>query len=132
LFLDGIAGLERLAVEPERVVLFMTAVSNELRGLGVTALFTDEADLLGPGDLPLGGLRLREASGLSDSVVVMRFVELGTRLERVISVLKVRDSNFQHRLRGYTIAAGGIAVDADSARAEAILAEALGQRVREG
>ena len=132
LFLDGIAGLERLAVEPERVVLFMTAVSNELRGLGVTALFTDEADILGPGDLPLGGLRLREASGLSDNVVVMRFVELGTRLERVISVLKVRDSNFQHRLRGYTIAAGGIAVDADSARAEAILAEALGQRVREG
>jgi len=132
LFLDGLAGLAKLAVEPERVVHVMAALSNELRGLGVTTLFTDEADLLGPGDLPFGGLRLREVSGVSDNVVVMRFVELGTRLERVISVLKVRESDCQHRLRGYTIAAGGIAVDGDCARAGVIRAEALAQRFREG
>jgi circadian clock protein KaiC len=132
LFLDGLTGLQKLAAEPGRVVHFMAALSNELRGLGVTTLFTEEADLLGPADLPLGGLRLREASGVSDNIVVMRFVELRTRLERVVSILKVRDSDFQHRLRVYTIGAGGIAVDKDSERAEAILAEALGRRVREG
>lgn len=131
LFLDGRIGLEKLALEPERIVRFMTALSNELRGLGVTTLFTDEAELLGPGELPVGGLALREASGISDNLVVMRFVELRTRLERVISVLKVRDGDFQHRLRGFTITIGGIAVDKDSERAEALLAEALGQRVRE-
>jgi len=132
LFLDGLTGLQKLAAEPGRVVHFMAALSNELRGLGVTTLFTEEADLLGPADLPLGGLRLREASGVSDNIVVMRFVELRTRLERVVSILKVRDSDFQHRLRVYTIGAGGIAVDKDSERAEVILAEALGRRVREG
>ena len=131
LVFDGLVGLRKLAAQPERVAHFMTALSNELRGLGVTTLITDEADTIGPGELPVGGLQRPEASGIADNIVVMRFVELRTRLERVISVLKVRDSDFEHRLRGYTIAAGGIAIDKDSERAEAILAQVLGQRVRE-
>ena len=132
LFLDGLPGLRELAVESARLNRFITALSNEFRGLGVATLFTNEADLLGPADLPVGGLSLREVSGVIENIIVMRFVGLRTRLYRMISVLKVRDSDFQHRMRCYGIAEGGITVDGDPERAEAILVEALGGRGREG
>ncbi len=128
LFFDGLTGLEKLAPEPARLNPFLAALSNEFQGLGVTTVFTQEADLLGPADLPMRGLSLREVSGIAENVIVMRFVELRTRLHRMISVIKVRDSDFQHRTRGYAIAEGGITVDEGSERAEAILAMALGRR----
>ena len=45
----------------------------------------------------------------------------------MISVIKVRDGDFEPAMRGYVITKGGIAVDADAGRAEAILVEAAGQ-----
>ncbi|HJS85331.1 MAG TPA: ATPase domain-containing protein [Acetobacteraceae bacterium] len=128
LFLDGLNGLEELAVEPARLNRFIAALSNEFRGMGVATMFTHEADLLGPADLPMGGLALREVSGITENIVVMRFVELRTRLYRMVSVIKVRDSDFQHRMRCYRIGEGGITIDGDPERAEAILVEALGGR----
>ncbi len=131
LFLDGYAGLERLAVDRARLYPFMTALSNELRALGVTTVLTNEADLHGSVDLPTGGLMLREVSGIAENVILMRFIELRTRLHRMISVIKVRDSGFQHRMRGYAIADGGIVIDEGPERAEAILVEASGGRGQE-
>jgi circadian clock protein KaiC len=132
LFLDGFIGVEELAVESARLTRFIAALSNEFGGLGVTTVLTNEADLLGPADLPMGGLSLRKISGMAENVVLMRFVELRTQLHRMISVIKVRDSGFQHRMRCYTIAEGGLSIDDGPERAEAVLVEALGGRGREG
>jgi circadian clock protein KaiC len=127
LFLDGFSGLEKLAPEPARLNHFIVALTLEFRSLGVTTLFTNEVDLIGAADLPLSGLSLRGTSDIAENIVVLRFVELRTRLHRMISVVKVRDSDFDQSMRGYVVADGGITVDNNPDRAEAILADALSQ-----
>src|SRR5690606_11470711 len=42
LLIDGLGGFERAAIYPPRLVEFFAALTNELRGLGVTALATWE------------------------------------------------------------------------------------------
>ncbi|MBV9374528.1 MAG: serine/threonine protein phosphatase, partial [Alphaproteobacteria bacterium] len=59
LFIDGLQGFEKLATEPERLGLIFSAFSDEFRKLGVSTLYTSEADLIGPVfGLPFSGLSL--------------------------------------------------------------------------
>jgi circadian clock protein KaiC len=131
LFLDGYSGLEKLSPEPDRLNRFVAALTLEFRSLGVTTIFTNEVDLIGPlAALPASGLSLRGTSDIAENIVLLRFIELRTQLHRCISVIKVRDGDFEPAMRGYVIAKGGLVVDASSERAEAILIEATGQTGR--
>jgi circadian clock protein KaiC len=132
LFIDGFSGIEKLSPDPERLTHFFTALNLEFRARGVTTIFTVDLDPIGPtGQLPLSGLSLlRGTSNVAENIVALRFVELRSRLHRLISVLKVRDSNFDPMMRAYVIAAGGILIDESPEGAEEILTEALGQTVR--
>ena len=56
-----------------------------------------------------------------------RYVELRSRLHRMISVLKVRDSEINSALHEFTVTKKGIVIAPDSTTAESILAEAAGQ-----
>ena len=50
LVIDGLQSFEQATFEPERIVRFWSALSNELRALGVTTLHTLELpELLGNG-----------------------------------------------------------------------------------
>ena len=50
LFIDGLGGFERALVYRERLVPFLTSLTNELRRLGVTTLISDDTSgLQGPG-----------------------------------------------------------------------------------
>ena len=60
-------------------------------------------------------MRLPPYSGAMDNIVLMRFAEREGRLRRLLSVLKVRDSEFDHAVREFTIGVGGIRVPADPA-----------------
>ena len=125
LFIDGLQGFEKLATEPERLGHIFAAFSNEFAGLGVSTLYTSEADLVGSlAGLPLSGLSLQGISCIAEIILVARYVELRSELHRMISVLKVRDSEIDSALHKFTITKAGVVIEPDSAGAERILAQA--------
>jgi circadian clock protein KaiC len=81
-----------------RIGNFLTALMNEMRVLGVTTLYTLEVpDIMGPAiRSPIGDL-----SSLVENLILLRFVEVHSRLYRLISLLKVRDSDFDQTLHEY-------------------------------
>jgi len=128
LFIDGLEGFERLTTDRERLGHIFAAFSNELTALGVTALYTSEADLIGSvSGLPLSHLPLQGVSCIAEIILVMRYVELRAHLYRVLAVLKVRDSIIDPAFHRFTITGTGIRIEEDAAGAEQILSEAVQQ-----
>ncbi|MBV9654091.1 MAG: DUF2075 domain-containing protein [Acetobacteraceae bacterium] len=118
LVIDGIAGFQQAAVEPERIVRFWSALMAELRALDVTTLHTAEMpDLTGPEvRFPVHGL-----SSLAEALLLLRYVEVQSRLFRLVSVFKIRDGAFDPTIRKFAITASGIAVGEPFEGIEALL-----------
>ena len=107
LVVDGLNAFTASALYPERISRFFSCLSNELRARGVTSIYTGESrDLVG-GTLrmPVDGI-----SALVDNLVVLRYVEHDAMLSRMISVLKVRDNDFDPRLREVRISRTGVTI----------------------
>ena len=118
LFIDGLNGLMKAAVEPGRMDHFFTALANELRVLGVTTLYSLEVpDILGPAiRVPIDDI-----SSIAENMILLRFVELRSKLYRLISILKVRNSDFDPSLHEFRITNEGIGIEATAESAEAIM-----------
>ena len=118
LVIDGISGFQQAAIEQERMVRFWSVLSGELRALGVTTLHTMELpELIGTEiRAPLDGV-----SSLSEVLVLLRYVELQSRLYRLISVFKVREGPFDPTIREFTITNSGIVVGKPFEGVEAVL-----------
>jgi circadian clock protein KaiC len=118
LFIDGISGFQQAALESERSVRFWSALSRELRALGVTTMHTMEVpELLGPEiRLPGDGI-----SAIAETVVLLRYVELRSQLFRLISLFKVREGAFDPTIRQFVITDSGIVVGEPFEGVEAIL-----------
>ena len=122
LFIDGLTAFQNNAIDPSRIGNFFSAIANEMRVLGVTTAYSMETpDIIG------SGLRvpIENASSLAENIILMRFVEQRSRLYRLISILKARDSDFDPSLHEFTITTRGVSIDESSETAEAILS---GQR----
>ncbi len=125
LFIDSLGAFQQAAgSEPGRIGNFLTALMNEMRVLGVTTLYTLEVpDLMGPTiRTPIGDL-----SSLAENLVLLRFIELRSRLYRLVSILKARDTEFDPSLHEYVTSSRGLLIDATSASAERIMAGYAGQ-----
>jgi circadian clock protein KaiC len=107
LFIDGLGGFLESATSPQRVSRFFSCLTNELRALGATTLFTMEVpEIVGPVvRVPATGL-----SALLENLIFLRFVERGSSLHRLISVHKVRDSGHDPFLREFFITDRGVHV----------------------
>jgi circadian clock protein KaiC len=118
LVIDGISGFQQATLEPERIVRFWSALSAELRALDVTTLHTVELpELMGPElRVPVGGI-----SSLADSLLLLRYVELRSRLFRLISLFKVREGVFDPTIREFAITGSGIVVGQPFEGIEAVL-----------
>jgi circadian clock protein KaiC len=128
LFIDGLEGFDKLATERERLGHIFSAFSNEFRGLGVSTLCTAESDLVGSvAGQPFSGLNLRGVSSIAEIILVMRYVELRSQLHRMVSVLKVRDSEINSALHKFSITGNGIVIEPDSTTAEDILRQLAGR-----
>ncbi|HEX6242549.1 MAG TPA: ATPase domain-containing protein [Polyangiales bacterium] len=105
LFVDGVDGFMTAATYPERISTFLSALTNELRVRGVTTLYTSELDHLFSTEvkLPLEGV-----SSLVENILLTRFIEQQGHLKRVFSVIKTRDSGYDHTLRELRISDRGI------------------------
>ena len=107
LVIDGVSGFQQAALEPERIVRFWSALSHELRALGVTTLHTLEMPTLVGVDIRPPG---SEISALAEGMVLLRYVELRSRLYRLISLSKVREGAFDPTIREFSITDTGIVV----------------------
>ncbi|MCF6370921.1 ATPase domain-containing protein [Rhizobium halophilum] len=108
LFLDGLGGFQRAAVHQARMTEFFSALTNELRALGVTTIATWELrDLFGPTLTAPGS----ELSSLIDNLVMLRHIEAESRYTKALSVLKVRDSAFDPAIHEVSFGNTGIRID---------------------
>jgi circadian clock protein KaiC len=107
LLIDGLGGFQRAAVYQPRMTEFFSALTNELRALGVTTLATWELpDVVSP-TLTVPG---SEVSSLADNLIMVRHVEIAARYKKSISILKVRDSAFDPLFHEMTFGNHGIEV----------------------
>jgi circadian clock protein KaiC len=117
LLIDGLGGFKK-ALRSRPIEPFFSALVHELRAHGVTTICTAEVmEIVGPTiTVPLQGL-----SYVTDNHIVLRFVESGASLYRILLVLKVRDSAFDSDLRQLYFSTGGIELAESSASAKSIL-----------
>lgn len=98
LVIDGLSGFAEAAVNPERLSRFFSCLNNRLRGSGVTVLMTLETrDVVSSVvSTPFG------VSSLVDNLVFLRFVHESGRVERLLTIIKMRDTDYDaglHRMR---------------------------------
>jgi circadian clock protein KaiC len=114
LVIDGLSGFMESASHPERVGRYFSAFTNELRSRGVTVLMTLETRdvVTSVVSMPYG------VSGLVDNLLFLRFVHEGGEVQRLLTVIKMRDTEYSagmHRLHidsqgmrvAGTVSAGG-------------------------
>jgi circadian clock protein KaiC len=118
LFIDGLGAFRNAASDPARMGHFLTALNNELRVRRVTTVYSMEvADIIGPTiRAPIDDL-----SSVAENLILLRFIELRSRLYRLLSILKVRDSDFDPALHCYSTTSEGLAIEAGSEGAEAVM-----------
>ncbi|HYN87210.1 MAG TPA: ATPase domain-containing protein, partial [Ardenticatenaceae bacterium] len=120
LFIDGLDGFQQAAFYTERLAPFLTALSNELRGRGITTIFTVET-----GELfdPTIAVPVSDVSAAVDNILVVRTVQRGARLHRLIAIMKMRASRYDTTMREFLLTDRGIEIAESLASAEAILAD---------
>ena len=119
LVIDGLLGFQEIAADrPHRIGRFLTALANELRALNVTTFYTAETRNLIGGAIegPTIGL-----STIAENLVLLRYVEIRSQLRRLISIVKMRDSDFDSSLREFRITAAGFELAQTFHSAEAIM-----------
>ena len=117
LFIDGIEGFRAASVYNERMPRFLSAFTNQLRMFDVTAVVSEELPLFHPDiDMPNP-----ELANVVETVILLRYVELGSQLHRLISIMKMRESRYDTALREFRITDGGLEVASSFESAEAIL-----------
>jgi circadian clock protein KaiC len=104
--IDGIEGFRDAALMPERFPLFAVALTTELRALGVTTVFTEEMEFFAEsfGTTSFG------VSALVENLIVLNYAEIGTEMRRLISVMKLRESDFDPGIRELIISNRGLRV----------------------
>jgi circadian clock protein KaiC len=129
LVIDSIVGLEQTIVDRSRAASFLNAMVVALRGCGVTTLMTKEVSKIAGPELDFSDTPITVAI---ENFIFLRFVELRGRLHRIMSVLKMRDSNYDGDVREFTISETGFSVLAPVSAAEGLLtgmARAVGTSV---
>lgn len=117
LFVDGIEGFRAASVYPDRMPRFLSAFCNQLRMYDVTGLITEELPLFRPEiDMPNP-----ELANVVETVVLLRYVELKSQLYRLVSIMKMRESQYDTSIREFKITDSGLEVAASFESAEAIL-----------
>jgi circadian clock protein KaiC len=117
LFVDSVAGFRSAAVHPERMPRFFSALSHQLRMQDVTTLYSDETALFSAGvDMPQP-----DAAAYVENIIYLRYLELRSQLYRLISIMKMRESQYDSGIREFSITDEGINVADTFESAESIL-----------
>jgi circadian clock protein KaiC len=104
--IDGLSGFFESAIHAERTGRYFACLTNELRRRGVTALLTLETrDAVGSMvSTPFG------VSAFVDNLLFLRFVEAGGEVKRLLTITKMRDSDFDPGVRAVEISRTGLRI----------------------
>jgi circadian clock protein KaiC len=118
LVIDGLDGFAQSVLFAERLPCFLAALANQLRCLGVTAIFTEETRKpFGPSiDLPVEGMSL-----VAENLIYLNYAEIDSELVRFISILKLREGGYDPSIRRYLIDEHGLQVGERLEPAHAVL-----------
>ena len=105
LFIDGMEGFERATDFPERLSHVYAAIAQELECLGVTTIYSTETRELFAQriEVPIHGL-----SAATHNIILLRHIEHRASMLRVMVILKVRDDDYDGRMRELRITDHGI------------------------
>lgn len=119
-FIDGLEGLSSLVMHPERERSFLVALTSELRSLGVTTFFSEQLHYFkhaAPAAQP-------SSSSLYENITLLEFLTHDYVNYRQISVLKLRQNDYDSTIRVMTITGDGVEIGASVATLGATPAEA--------
>lgn len=106
LLIDGVEGLSNLVMHPERSRSFLVALTNHLRMLGVTVYITEQLHYfrrLAPAAEP-------SSSSLYENIMLLEYFTVGDINHRQVSVMKLRENEYDGANRLMTISGEGIVV----------------------
>jgi len=105
LVLDSVSHFDRLTNDAHELRHIYSSVANGLRREGVTAVLLGEEGRAEYRRAFQGGL-----SFIVDTIVMMRYVEIESAMQRAVVVLKMRGSNHAKEIRRYNIGPGGLTI----------------------
>lgn len=105
IFIDGMDGFERAADFPERMAGVYSALAQELERVGVTTVYTMETRELFGRDIhvPINGM-----SAATQNIILLRHIEHRATMLRVMVILKIRDDDYDGRMRELQITDEGL------------------------
>jgi circadian clock protein KaiC len=106
-FIDALTDIQRFIASPQRMPNFTAALTNELRGLGATALIATEIDAYVDEQL---AVPIPAASATMDNGILVRQVEIRSSLLRLVSILKARQIGTDPAIREFVVSDQGITV----------------------
>lgn len=117
--IDGLDGFRQASPAPERTIRFVAALLNLLRGLDVTTILTEETNKLFGPEVEL---RVSGISALVDNILLAEYLDLGSDLRRLLSIVKQRGSAHATEIRELRIGADGLSIAPNAETAAEILA----------
>lgn len=104
--IDSLKDLEIATPNKVRFKDYVYSLVNQFKRLGITSLLTNEIPEL------FGSFTLSEfgVSFITDNVILLRYVEQGGQMSRALSVLKVRGSQHDKKIRQFEITSEGMQV----------------------
>ncbi|MGV3741530.1 MAG: ATPase domain-containing protein, partial [Burkholderiaceae bacterium] len=106
LFIDGVDGFLHIAVHPERIKTFTIAFINELRTRNVTTFLTQELPYFKESYARAESIQ----SILYENIMLLGYTEAGGVNYRRLSVMKMRENNYDPTIRLVTISDTGISI----------------------
>ena len=118
--IDSAAHFQRLTSDPLELREIYNTLVNALKREGMTSLLLDEAvDVL---EVQRG--RMASLPFLVDTVMLLRYVEIDSSMQRAIAVMKMRGSTHQKEIRRFEIQKGGLNIKEPFTGREGILSGA--------
>lgn len=105
LVLDSVSHFDRLTDDAQELRDIYTSVTNGLRREAITGVLLGEEGRSMYQRAFKGGI-----SFIVDAIIMMRYVEIESAMQRAIMVLKMRGSNHAKEIRRYEIRTGGLEV----------------------
>ncbi|HEY68295.1 MAG TPA: ATPase [Thermoflexia bacterium] len=105
LALDSVTHFNRLTDDAQELRCIYTSVANSLRRERITAILLGEEGRAEYRRAFQGGL-----SFIVDVIILLRYVEIESAMQRAIVVLKMRGSNHAKEIRRYEIGQGGLTI----------------------
>jgi circadian clock protein KaiC len=103
--LDSLSGLERI-YNPNKFREFVVGLNAYLKNYGVTSYLTNTTKSL----LEIRSITETALSTLTDNIIILKYLELGGEMRRIINLLKVRGSDHDKGLREFVIGKNGTVI----------------------